>query len=132
EHSTEDRRIVLCCCQNRRCGAPPYPASRLDRLAKGFHPAPCLPSGATLSHSPPPFARRLRWRDSWRRVLTLSECLGVLNLTCPSFAFSASEYRSLWNVHVPSDLAQSNAAGVCGFDLLPNVWANSAARCSLR
>jgi hypothetical protein len=41
------------------------------------------------------------------------------------------ENGSLWNVHVPSDLAQTDAAGVCGFDLLPNICGNSAAYRSL-
>jgi len=55
-----------------------------------------------------------------------------LNLLRPAFALCPRQYRSLWNVHIPSDLTQADAAGVCGFDLLPNVCGNSAAHRSLR
>src|SRR4029453_14689263 len=86
-----------------------------------------------MSLTPLPHRTRygLRWRDSWRRILTLGECLGVLNLLGPALALCTREHRPLWNTHVPSDLAQSNATGVCGFDLLPNVCGNSAAHRSL-
>jgi hypothetical protein len=62
---------------------------------------------------------------------TLGERLYGLNLLRPAFALCPREYRPLWNAHVPGDLAQADAAGVCGFDLLPNVCGNSAAYRSL-
>src|SRR4029453_15510807 len=75
-----------------------------------------------MSLTPLPHRARygLHWSDDGRCIFTLGQGLGVLNLTCPTFALCSHEYRPLWNAHVPSDLAQSNAGCVGGSDLLPN------------
>src|SRR4029453_18622095 len=86
-----------------------------------------------MSLTPLPHRARycLHWSDDGRCIFTLGQGLGVLNLTRPSFALCSREYRPLWNIHVPSDLAQTNSAGVCSFDLLPNACGNSASHRSL-
>jgi hypothetical protein len=59
-------------------------------------------------------------RSDSKRILALCKCLRRLNLLRPAFALCSREYRPLWNVHVPCDLAQTDTARVGGADFRPS------------
>ena len=74
----------------------------------------------------------LHWGRGVRSIVVLGECRGGLNLSRPTFALSAGEYRALRDPQLASDFAQTDSCSIGCFNLLPTLRRNSAAPGSVR